>query len=1411
MKNRTISSFHNHSCFSFQDGVATPEEIIAAAKSKGLKSIAITEHGHTHSHARFFLEGKQRGVRALLGTEAYVIHDLAEWKLMKDKLALEKKKDAEDVDFDLDKVAQDKANRKVLYRKGHLVLVAQNRKGLANIYNLTFKAHKFGYYQKPRMDKQMLADHCEGLIASSACMGGVISQKLWGMQRGEIEWDEVVQEASEFAAIFKDRFFLELQSNEAEGQKYINEQLVKLHKELGIPLIVTMDAHYVNPDDWKAQEILHLLLTHRNGKQGLTYNNLPDTYRFDVKSLYVKSADELWDSFLRLNPEVPESLLEQAFDNTLLADSLIENFEPDTSMRLPSLPYEDTFKELLISSREGLKRRGLDNNDKYIERLGYELNVIKQKGLANYFLVVRNIVESAKKEMLIGPGRGSAAGSLICYLTGITNIDPIEHKLMFERFINLDRIETPDIDLDFQDVDRVKDILRRDFGENNVACISAYGTNQIKGLLKDVSRVYGIDHNEVNKVNAQIEREMRAIVAEGETKSAIVIKLDDIYRLSPSFNSFISSHKEIESSVRSLFGREHHVSRHASGVVIGDDLPSETSIFVRDGVVQASFTDGIVNKSASNMGLVKFDILGLATLEVISYACKLIASRTSRTYEDVLYEIDPKVMNFNDLEIMKTVFWNGNMTGIFSVTSQGMMKLFQQVKPTSFEDISAVCALYRPGPLGSGMDQMYARRKNGLENVTYDHPILEDILKDTYGCLVYQEQMLEIGRRMGKMDWKDTNRLRKLFLKKDKSKQDDYIKKEEDELRQKLINGVVENGLTNTKGQELWEMLSKFGGYGFNACLTGDTVLIRSSANENCKQEVSINELWENQESRTKTGGMTPIAKKMKYAGVQVLQLDPDGRIRPGKLKRVISNGIKDVWEIRTESGKSIKATLNHRFFTTDGYKRVDELHIGSDVVMIGKESYEKLGPSQHASGKTYNNEGWPEGSDNPAWIDGRTGFFNNAIDIVRERASGICEFCDEKQDIVSKHSLEFAHISPLDLFDGDYAKYHSAGNILHLCNSCHKKFDYAKCERKPRWSKGRPSVVDIISEIVYIGKENTFDIEMETEGHNFIANDFVSHNSHSKAYAMVTMQTAYLRTKYPMEFFAALLTRGQAADLQTYVNDIQKQGFQILPVDVNLSGVDHKIEGTAIRLALSSIKGIGASAVEKIVAHQPYKSFLEFLFESGTSKTIVDALIKVGAFLNIEKTNTTTLALRHDHFRSDKKLSLKKNREIVEPTLLSIKEVEDDQISLIQWERELLGFNLRGTPFSINDRYNKIDRLVYAGLCTEGWQDFADDESKEVIVAPFLIKEKKETAQRNGKTMAWLRLTDRNGVEFEAPSFGNIWEHVKGSVRTGDVYIMIVHKRKDDPSSFIVGKPGWAQTAKTAAQAFIPIDQIKI
>ena len=505
-----------------------------------------------------------------------------------------------------------------------------------------------------------------------------------------------------------------------------------------------------------------------------------------------------------------------------------------------------------------------------------------------------------------------------------------------------------------------------------------------------------------------------------------------------------------------------------------------------------------------------------------------------RTYTDVLHEVDPKVIDFNDQRIMKTVFWDGNMTGIFQVTSGGMAKLFQRVKPECFNDVAATAALYRPGPLGSGMDKMYADRKNGLEKVEYEHPLLKEILGETYGVYVYQEQVLELCRRVAGMSWKDTNRVRKLRLKKDKSKSADLIAKEESELRELFVSGLSKNGISHARAEQLWKDLEAWGSYGFNV--------------------------------------------------------------------------------------------------------------------------------------------------------------------------------------------------------------------------------------------------------------------------------------AHAKSYGMVTMQTAYLRTHYPMEFFAALLSKGQAADLQSYVNDIRRQGFEVKPIDANLSSADYKVEGNGIRLALSSVKGVGPSAVQKIVAGQPYSSFGQFLLDSGVSKTIVNALIHTGAFNDLEPgVSIATLVLRHETFRADKKLSHKKNRESTLQTLAAMIGPADDPIALMVNERELLGFNLRGTPFSINSRNEKIDRLIDLGLCESGLGEFIVDEEKLSLVAPLLVKSIREKPQKNGKLFAFLKLSDRDGNEVEAPAWANVWEHVRSGIREGDAYVIVLHRKADDPGRIVVGKPGWAHTARSAASYFLPVDKLEV
>lgn len=1137
-------SIHNHSHFSMLDGISLPEEMVKVAKEKGLRRLAITDHGHCHAHADIFLQGKKQGQKIALGVEAYVIHDLKEWNDLRAKIKVDKdaKKAAkklevvdpeDEIPEDRNELTEDmvgKANARALRRKGHLVLLACNRIGLSNIYDLTYKAHKLGFYGKPRMDKEMLRSHSAGVIASSACMGGVISNKCWELKRGECSWEDVVREAKDFDEIFgRGRFFLELQFNEVDAQRYINECLVRIHIETGIPLTVAADAHYIDKDGWKAQEFLYML----RGK--LSVSTRGDDWDFGVRQLYIKSPLEMWEAFQKFGGALDPAVAIDAFKNTLLMEELIEDFEPDVTQRLPKTASENPFKELGTKAIDAMKTMGLADNPIYKARLLHELKIIKEKGISNYFLTMDKMVGEAKKIMWVGPGRGSSAGSLLCYLLQITDLDPIANDLMFERFIDPTRVELPDIDVDFEDPDAAKDLLRRTFGEDNVACISSYGTFQIKGLLKDLSRVYDIDHNETNDLNKKINKELRVLHTAGTDKSTIVIKLEDVKRVSKSYNAFVEKYPIVGENISRLYGRNRNVTRHASGVIIGDDLPRETAVFKSKGVVQTSFTDGIVNKNISAMGLVKFDILGLATLQVMHFCAELISKKTGKTVDEIKESLRGHNLDKDDPVVMKKIFWEGNFDGIFQFTEKGIRELAMRVKPDCYEDISAICALYRPGPLGSKMDDLFVENKHNKDNIKYGHPILERLLKNTYGCMIYQEQLLKIGLELGKLPMKDVNRLRKLFLKKDKSKTDEFLENEKKELKGKLVAGCIENGWTAQQGDDLWASIAKFGGYGFNV--------------------------------------------------------------------------------------------------------------------------------------------------------------------------------------------------------------------------------------------------------------------------------------AHSKSYALITMQTAHLSTYHPLEFAAAVLTVQQSGNMQKHVNDIKKRGIKILPVDVNKSKMSNVVEGDGVRLSLTSVLGVGASAGQKIVDNQPYVDFKDYLKRSKTSKTSIVPLIKVGAFDCIEKNMGLLSKIAEVRFdNKNERYSGKEGRllrELEQAELYKNPPLDIELVHKIDFENELLGFTLRGTPFEVLGREEKLFNLFDGNVPT--YAQFTEGED-DVAVIPVFLKDFNERQQRNGQMMAFMKFTTAQDEEFEAPAFSGIWKWLQPVVKKGTVYLATFNRKHDDDASkLVLGKPGFAHSQNSSIGYMVNVDEIQL
>lgn len=1111
------------------DGISLPEEMIRTAKEKGLRSIAITDHGHCHAHADFYIHGKKQGVRTIFGVEAYVIDSLIEWRQVKE------------AEVEEDEDATNTGAAKNLHRKGHLVLLACNREGLSNLNQLVYRSHKEGFYGKPRMDKLMLREHSKGLVASSACMGGVISNKLWALTRGECTWDAVVAEVREFNSIFgHGRFFLELQLNESDSQRQINELLIRLHEETGVPLTVTVDSHYIRPDDWQTQELLYML----RGKKTMATRG--DDWDFGIKQLYLKSPEEMWLSYEKFGRNhIPEKYMLQAFENTLLIDSLVEQYEPDTHQRLPKLKgIDNPFKTMGEIAIAELKRRGLHNDERYAKQIIHELSVIKQKGISEYFMIMRQMIAEARKEMLVGPGRGSAAGSLVCYMLGITDLDPIKHNLMFERFLDPSRVELPDIDTDFEDPDGVKDILRKIFGDDNVAALSTYGTYQIKGLLKDVGRVFDIDHNYINQINKKIDSELRVLYV-NQDKSTIVIKLEDIERVSPSFNEFVNKYPIPAAHLKHLYGRNRHIGTHAAGVIIGDNLPSETSVFTRKEtdktspnygkmMTQSSFTEGIVNKNISAMGFVKFDLLGLANLRIVHHCLKLIAQKTGKPIEELKESIRAHNLDMDDQKVLNHVFHKGNFAGVFQFTNKGIRGLAKKIRPDCFEDVVAIAALYRPGPLGSGMDKLYGENKHKAiaGELEYEHPILEQILKRTHGCLVYQEQLMQIANLLGKMSFKDVQRIRKVLLKKDKSKSEEFLAKENEELMGKFIAGCQENGLTKERAEQWWKDMLYFGGYGFNV--------------------------------------------------------------------------------------------------------------------------------------------------------------------------------------------------------------------------------------------------------------------------------------AHAAAYSVTTMQNAYLAYYYPLEWYSALLTKGQTSELQDYVGDIKLAGVKILPVDINKSVGYHDVQDGSIRLALSSVLGVGASAISKIVGNRPeggYKTFAEFLDLSKATKTSIIPLIRAGAFDAIE-TNMKKLDVIYEDYLSDTKHATKKWDEFWAKWDNALP-IEDYDTSIkVGFEIELLGFTTRGSPFEILNRREKLDQL-FSGV-VGSYKEFVEGE-EEMAMLPVVVKEWKERAQKNKQMMAFVKFQAESGEEFEAPAFSGVWKWIGPKMRKGSVYLTTFNRKAEDPERLIIGKPGFAQSQHSVSQSFINLDEIEL
>ena len=772
MSSQSFVHLHVHTEYSMLDGAARVGDLVTEVARQEMPAIAMTDHGNVFGAFDFYKQAKKVGVKPIIGIEAYVAPE-----------SRFEKKRVKWADGGEDDVSGGGAYT-------HVTILAENNQGLNNLFRLSSLASLEGYYYKPRMDRELLAQYSTGLIATTGCPGGEIQTRL---RMGA--YKEAIRAASELRDIFgKENFFLELMDHGIEIETRVKADLLKLGKELGLPLLATNDLHYTFNSDAPSHEALLCV------QSGSTLAD-PKRFKFENDEFYLKTPAQMRELF----KELPE-----ACDNTLLIAERCdvklregENLLPQFTV--PEGESEDSW--LVKESERGLKvRLGENIPGQYKERLAYELGVMEKMGFPGYFLVVADLVAHAKKVGIrVGPGRGSAAGSLVAYALGITGLDPLVHGLLFERFLNPERISMPDIDLDF-DERRRSEMIRyatEKYGEDRVAQIITYGTIKSKQAIKDSTRVLGYPYVIGEKLTKALPP---SVMGKDISLAGVFDSKDERYSEAGEFRTLYESDpdsKKVVDTARGLEGLKRQWGVHAAGVILSrEPLLDVIPIHRReaDGAIITQFDMG----ACESIGLLKMDFLGLRNLSVLDDC--LLNIKANQGIDVVLEDL-----TLDDLKTYQLLS-RGDTLGVFQLDGGPMRALLRSLSPDSFQDISAVIALYRPGPMGENAHNNYADRKNGRKPVEPIHPELlkplDEILGDTYGLIVYQEQVMAIAQKVAGFSLGRADLLRKAMGKKNKEILDkEYVPFEA---------GMKENGFSSAAITRLWEVLIPFSDYAFN-------------------------------------------------------------------------------------------------------------------------------------------------------------------------------------------------------------------------------------------------------------------------------------------------------------------------------------------------------------------------------------------------------------------------------------------------------------------------------------------------------------------------------------------------------------------------------------------------------------------
>lgn len=1282
---------HCHSEYSLLDGANRIDDLIKRAQQFEMPALAITDHGNMHAAWEFQEKASKAGIKPILGMEAYVAPAERQQR------------------------GRPAPGVKPYY---HLVLLARDLVGYKNLIKLTSLGYTEGFYTKPRVDREILAKYSEGIIVSSACLAGEVATHLMANRQAD------AKEAAEwYADVFKDRYYLEVQAHSTEGQATLNAGILSLADELSLPVVATNDAHFLRHDDHDAHDVL---LCIGLGKD----RNDRDRMRYD-DGLYFKSPDEIRSFF-------PGR--EDVLTNTLaVADAVDVQFKKKyyvPSFPLPEGVADENALLVKLATAGAAKRYGDPISSEVRERLDYELDVITRTGYSGYFLIVADFIQAARDRGIpVGPGRGSAAGSIVAYSLGITDVCPLEYDLLFERFLNPERVSMPDVDVDFcfERRGEVIDYVRQKYGRDSVGQIVTFGTMKSRAAIKDVGRTLGFTPAETDALAKLIPNapNFSLTVAEAIEK---VPEVKAFYKNDERYRQLLDFAIKLE-------GLSRHTGVHAAGVVIAPG-PLDDFVPVCTQATKGSGSDGdervIVTQydmtALEKAGMLKMDFLGLTTLTVIADTLRNIRERTGK-------DIKLEERGFSDAATYQ-MLRSGRTAGVFQFESPLATDVLKRMRCDRFDDLVASNALLRPGPLDAGMHNVYIRRKRGEEPTTYALPELEPILSNTYGVITYQEQVMRIAQVLAGISLAEADVLRKAVGKKDA----ELIRKELGKFSEKSIA----RGYSPQIIEELASQIETFGRYGFNKCLAGDSEIYDPATG----RMVKIADLYEGRAQ----------ADTVATCDIEALS------ITQGSISGIADNGVKPTFTLRTKSGRQITATANHPFLTRMGWQTLDSLEIGEAIAV----------PAQLPSAA---NAQWPEGE---------------ALALARQ----LSEECNRngKAHAQTTSALLARQTQHLLLRMGVLSEI--GGDVEYQITAI-SAAEGRDIENDIYW--------DAVCSIESAGEQRTYDLSIDRT-HNFVANDIIVHNSHSVAYSVIAYHTAWLKTHYPAEFMAALLSSniGKTEEVIKYISEAREMGLEVVAPDVNESGWRFTVVADKrIRFGLGAIRNVGRSAMDSLISAResgtgPFSSLYDLCNRVDLrvcNKRVFEALIAAGATDSLGG-HRAQLAAALDGAISEAQLrqeeadrgqvslfgglgdGMASMPEVSGPTTLPnvAPWTESDRL---QKEKALLGFYISGHPL---EPYRTESELFANRSVAELDQWTPEPVSIGVVVTAI----KRLTSKRDGSEYARLTVEDFSGSS-EVLVFPEAWAAI-GSRVVPDVPVLIKggYSKKDqggENATFIVNE----------------------